>query len=91
MPTPHIPKNSWECLRVCLPHAWIIDLELGNKADLAEIGRAKYSATVGRPAANIVVKNDNDLPKHNTRNEIAKAAGVSTGKVAQSVMSVQSV
>jgi len=70
-----------------LPHAWIIDLELGNKADLAEIGRANQSAAggdkVSEKAVTAFVKNDNTAPKHNTRNEIAKAAGVSTGKVAQ--------
>lgn len=82
-----------------LPEAWIIELELGNKEDLAEIGRAKKSAnggdrgnqhTGGKSAA--VVKNDNSATdsnpdqkpaKHNTREKIAESAGVSTGQVAQ--------
>jgi hypothetical protein len=53
---------------------------------LAELGRVKNKATVGRPSKESLSKNDNDLPpepKHDTRKEIAKAAGVSTGKVAQ--------
>jgi hypothetical protein len=40
----------------------------------------------GRGNTKVLSKNDNDLPpepKHDTRKEIAKAAGVSTGKVAQ--------
>ena len=63
------------------------ELALGDKADLAEIGRAKQSAAggdkVSEQAATAFVKNDNTAPKHNTRTEIAKSAGVSTGKVAQ--------
>lgn len=73
-----------------LPEAWLIELELGNKEDLAEIGRAKYKETVGRPSKEIVIKNDNDLStpepkqvKHNTQKKIAESAGVSTGQVAQ--------
>jgi DNA N-6-adenine-methyltransferase (Dam) len=69
-----------------LSDAWKIELELGNKEDLAEIGRSKNKATVGRPAKESLSNNDNDLtpePKHDTRKEIAKAAGVSTGKIAQ--------
>ena len=37
----------------------------------------------GRYAKIGVINNDNADQKHNTQNEIAKAAGVSTGKVAQ--------
>ena len=66
-----------------LNDAWVIELELGNKADLIEIGRAKSAATVGRPTKESLSQNDNNLPepKHNTQKEIAKAAGVSTGQV----------
>jgi hypothetical protein len=76
--------------------AWRIELELGNKADLIEIGKAKHAATVGRPAKESLSQNDNDFlapddhepdapfttvpPKHDTRKHIAKAAGVSTGQ-----------
>ncbi len=67
-----------------LPDAWKIDLALGNKDDLAVIGRDKYAATVGRPSKEIVVTNDSDLPKHDTRKEVAKDAGVSTGQIAKS-------
>ena len=66
-----------------LSSVWSVDLALGNKADLAEIGAAKYRDTVGRPSETIVINIDNDyLPKHNTQAEIAKVAGVSTGTVA---------
>ena len=66
-----------------LSSVWSVDLALGNKADLAEIGAAKYRDTVGRPSETIVINIDNDYsPKHNTQAEIAKAAGVSTGTVA---------
>jgi hypothetical protein len=53
---------------------------------LAEIGRAKQSESkIGNQSAakNIVVTNDNDAPKHDTRKEIAKTASVSTGQVAK--------
>ena len=68
-----------------LTDAWKIELELGNKEDLAEIGRAKRKETEGRPAKELLSNNDNSLPepKHDTRKAIAKAVGVSTGKVAQ--------
>jgi hypothetical protein len=63
-----------------LSSVWSVDLALGNKADLAEIGAAK----IGESNANRHIVNiDNvDSPKHDTRAEIAKAAGVSTGTVA---------
>lgn len=66
-----------------LPDAWRIELQLGNKADLAAIGRQKYKDTVGRPSNEIVVTNDHELPKHNTKKIIAEAAGVSTGQIAK--------
>ena len=73
-----------------LPDAWKIELELGNKEDLAELGNAKQSAAGGdkksADAKSLLSNNDKSdppAPKHNTRKEIAKAAGVSTGKVAQ--------
>jgi N6-adenosine-specific RNA methylase IME4 len=65
-----------------LTPAWVIELELGKKADLLEIGKAKSAETVGRPSRKSVSQNDSDLAqKHSTRTEIAKAAGVSTGQV----------
>lgn len=61
------------------------ELALGDKADLAEIGRAKQSAAggdkVSEQAATAFIKNDNTAPKHNTQKEIAKSAGVSTGNM----------
>jgi len=66
-----------------LSAAWRIELELGTKADLLEVGRVKHAETVGRPNKESLSQNDNDSPqpKHDTRKEIAKAAGVSTGQV----------
>lgn len=50
---------------------------------LAEKGRKMYKENVGRPKKSLSIV-DNDLPKqkHNTRKEIAKDLGWSTGKVA---------
>jgi len=61
-----------------LSPAWKVELELGNKADLLEIGRTRNAETVGRPSNKSVSQNDSDLykPKHSTRVEIAKVAGV---------------
>jgi 16S rRNA G966 N2-methylase RsmD len=80
-----------------LTKAWIIELELDNKEDLALKGKEIYIETVGRPKKELLSLNDNDLielnisknekieiPKHDTRKEIAKAAGVSTGMIAMS-------
>ena len=67
-----------------LTPAWRLDLELGNKKDFLEIGKVKRQNTEGRPSKEkLLSQNDNSLlePKHNTRVEIAKAAGVSTGQV----------
>ncbi|MDA0347487.1 MAG: hypothetical protein O3C20_08795, partial [Verrucomicrobia bacterium] len=73
-----------------LTPAWKIELGLCNKADLLEIGMAKHAATVGRPSKESLSQNDNDFeePKHNTRVEIAKAAGVSTGQVGMAEQSL---
>ena len=61
-----------------LSAAWRIELELGNKQDLKEIGKKSQGART-----DILSKDDKrlDAPKHDTRKEIAKAAGVSTGQV----------
>ena len=67
-----------------LTKAWYIELELGNKEDLALKGEQRYKETVGRPSKESLSQNDNNLPKHDTRKEIAKAAGVSTGMVGMS-------
>lgn len=66
-----------------LPDAWRIELQLGNKADLAEIGAKKRKETEGRPSKETVITNDNSSAKHNTQKEIAKAASVSTGQIAK--------
>ena len=83
-----------------LPDAWKIDLALGDKDDLAVIGKVKQSESKianQNASKNIIIKNDNDVftateqqpsspakpEKHNTQKQIAKAANVSTGKVAQ--------
>lgn len=67
-----------------LTKAWYIELELGNKEDLALKGEQKYKETVGRPSKKSLSQNDNNLPKHDTRKEIAISAGVSTGMVGMS-------
>lgn len=71
-----------------LPDAWRIELQLGNKADLAEIGRAKMVESKldnQNAAKNNFITNDKDefTPTHNTQKEIAKAANVSTGQIAK--------
>ena len=61
-----------------LTPAWRIELELGNKEDLAKIGRTQMSEG-GKKGLS---QNDKPSePKHNTQKEIAKAAGTSTGMV----------
>lgn len=68
-----------------LTHAWLIELELGNKEDLAKIGALKRAETVGRPSKEkLLSPSDNELakPKHDTRKQIAEKAGVSVGQVA---------
>ena len=70
-----------------LSPAWKVELELGNKADLLEIGKKAMSdKKVGNTNASdeetTMSQNDKvDLPPVSTRIEIAKAAGVSTGQV----------
>jgi ParB family chromosome partitioning protein len=70
-----------------LTDAWKIELELGNKDDLSAIGLFKRKETEGRPSKEkLLSNNDNSFkpePKHNTQAELAKSAGVSTGKLAQ--------
>ena len=68
-----------------LTDAWKIELELGNKEDLAEIGRAKRKETEGRPAKELLSNNDNSLPepKHDTRKAIARVAQVSHDTLAK--------
>jgi hypothetical protein len=69
-----------------LTDAWLIELELGNKADLLEIGRAKQAETLKQNVSSVLSvtdKTDIQKPAHNTQKEIAKSVGVSTGKVAQ--------
>jgi N6-adenosine-specific RNA methylase IME4 len=65
--------------------AWKLDLELGNKQDLLEIGKAKQRESGKQARAEqlgVLSQNDKTpLPQVNTRVEIAKAAGVSTGQV----------
>jgi N6-adenosine-specific RNA methylase IME4 len=68
-----------------LTKAWYIELELGNKEDLALKGEKKRIETQGRPSKEKPLsQNDNSLQKHDTRKEIAKSAGVSTGMVGMS-------
>jgi len=68
-----------------LSTAWRLDLELGNKKDLLEIGKAKQRESGKQARAEqlgLLSQNDKTpLPQVNTRVEIAKAAGVSTGQV----------
>jgi site-specific DNA-methyltransferase (adenine-specific) len=68
-----------------LSKAWLIELELGNKQDLALKGEAIRVEKIShfRQEGETLSLNDN-IPKHDTRKEIAKAAGVSTGMIAMS-------
>lgn len=78
-----------------LTDAWKIELQLANKADLANIGQVKREATQGRPLKQdtdkLLSNIDNSFPekagpkhkKHNTRKAIADASGQSEGKVGQ--------
>jgi len=49
-------------------------VELGNKADLAEVGAAKRAQTQGRPSKEKLLSqcDNSSEPKHDTRAEIAK-------------------
>jgi N6-adenosine-specific RNA methylase IME4 len=66
-----------------LTDGWKYKLQQIKKEILLLKGKEKYEDTVGRPSKekslSIV---DNDLPKHNTREIIAKTLNWSTGKVA---------
>jgi N6-adenosine-specific RNA methylase IME4 len=70
-----------------LSTAWRLDLELGNKEDLLLIGRERMSQGGGDKKSHAAKSglSQNDKPDPvtpiNTRVEIAKAAGVSTGQV----------
>lgn len=57
--------------------------ELKTAELLKQIGKDKYSKTVGRPSKKSLSLNDNDLPKHNTQQQIATRLGWSTGKTAK--------
>ena len=66
------------------PDGWKIELELGNKQDLLEIGKQK-EIQKGKEGREIQLgglsKNDKPLdPPHNTRAIIAESLGMSTGK-----------
>lgn len=69
-----------------LTPAWKIELELGNKEDLLKKGKqTKIEAGKQARAVQLGVLSPGGktpIDKHNTRKEIAKAAGVSTGQVA---------
>ncbi len=62
------------------PDGWKIELELGNKQDLLEIGKQKQ---IRKPMDFVLSKNDKTDPPHNTQKIIAESLGMSTGKVAQ--------
>jgi len=69
-----------------LSKAWCIELELGNKEDLSLKGeaiRVEKSVFKGNQYSASLSLNDNG-PKHDTRKEIAKAVGVSTGMIGMS-------
>lgn len=75
--------------------AWRIDLARENKADLAEVGAAK-KVEAGKTARDkqlgVLSPNDKtpEQPKHDTRAEIAKAAGASTGMVGMAEVVIKS-
>ena len=70
-----------------LSTAWLIELELGKKADLMEIGKVNQSQAGGDKKSTMAksLVSQNDRSDHvapiSTRTEIAKAANVSTGQV----------
>ena len=59
------------------PDGWKIELELGNKQDLLEIGKQKQ---IRKPMDFVLSKNDKTDPPHNTQKIIAESLGMSTGK-----------
>ena len=67
-----------------LTDGWKIELELGNKQDLLEIGKAKLGGDhKSEKYKSSLSKNDKVDPPHNTQKIIAESLGMSTGKVAQ--------
>ena len=71
-----------------LSTAWRLDLELGNKKDLLDIGRVRKVESgkeTGRGNTKVLSGNDTTFTQTHepvsTRQTIAKAAGVSTGQV----------
>ncbi|HQS22695.1 MT-A70 family methyltransferase [Acidovorax sp.] len=70
-----------------LPDAWKIDLQLGNKDDLAAIGKAKIAQSnterASKDESHVIQMDKVEQPKHNTQKEIAKAADVGVGTVAR--------
>jgi len=64
-----------------IPIGWKIELELGNKQDLLEIGKAKLGGDhKSEKYKSSLSKNDKVDPPHNTRAIIAESLGMSTGK-----------
>lgn len=68
-----------------LTKAWSVDLQLENKKDLKAKGAAKQGHGLTAPGKTLLLQNNKTVeePAHNTREDIAKAAGVSPGTVAQ--------
>jgi N6-adenosine-specific RNA methylase IME4 len=62
-----------------LSPAWLIEMQLGNKADLLEIGKKTQGTRTDLLSPND--KKSLKVAAVNTQKEIAKAAGVSTGQV----------
>jgi len=68
---------------------WKIELELGNKQGLLEIGLQKKSMAGGdhgnqyKKVADLSINDKTGNPPHNTQKIIAESLGMSTGKVAQ--------
>ena len=59
------------------PDGWKIELELGNKQDLLEIGKAKLGGDHGNQYKKVpsLSKNDKVDPPHNTQKIIAESLG----------------
>jgi len=82
-----IRKN--QLARRNLTDGWKIELELGNKQDLLEIGRQREAIGGGdhgnqyKKVAGLSINDKPGNPPHNTRAIIAESLGMSTGKVAQ--------
>lgn len=82
-----IRKN--QLARRNLTDGWKIELELGNKQDLLEIGRQREAIGGGdhgnqyKKVAGLSKNDKPGNPPHNTQKIIAESLGMSTGKVAQ--------